>query len=366
MHAHPELSGEERETAAFIADTLRGMGVEPRTGVGETHGVVADIGSGDGAVALRADFDALPIQEETGVEYASKRGGVMHACGHDAHTAMLLGAAALLKEREGELRRRARLMFQPHEEAWPGGAPAMIAGGALEGVREAFGIHICTNLQFGTIGTRSGPFMAAMNPLKIVIRGRGGHAAMPEEAVDPVVAAGHVVTALQSIVSRNVPVAEPAVVSITQINGGTAHNVIAEHVTLGGTMRTFTEAIRNKIRRRVEQICTQVAEGLGATAEVEIGDGFPVVENDPALTHAAMELAKDLGFDKDARLTLAPQGGGEDFAYYAREVPACIVFLGAANRDKDCIYPHHHPKFNVDEDALAYGAALHAAFAMRD
>lgn len=365
LHARPELSGQEKNTARFIAAELRKMGFAPVERVGDTYGLYADLRvDGGPAVALRADFDALPIREETGVDYASTAPGVMHACGHDAHTAMLLGAARLLRQHKDRLECSVRLIFQPHEEHFPGGASAMIGGGALQGVGAIFGIHVCTNLPFGELGTRPGPFMAAVNPLKMVVTGKGGHAAMPDQCIDPVVAAAHIIVALQTIVSRSIPITEPAVVSITQLQAGTADNIIPNQAVLHGTIRTFDEDLRKQVCHRVREMTMGVAAAHRAAADVHISPGYPVLVNDKQLTERALDAARSVGFDERRLVTLAPQGGGEDFAYYCQEVPGVFVFLGAANEAKDCVYPHHHPRFNIDEDVLPWGAALHTQFAV--
>ena len=365
LHAHPELSGREEWTAQFIAQRLREMGFAPTEGVGQTCGLTADLPVDDEPfVALRADMDALPIAEETGVDYASTDPGVMHACGHDAHMAMLLGAARLLQQHKERLKRSVRLIFQPREELYPGGAPAMIAGGVLAGVEAIFGIHVCTSLQIGQLGTRVGPFMAAVNPFKIVVRGRGGHAAMPDQCIDPVVAAAHVIVALQTVVSRTIAIAEPAVVSITQLQAGTADNVIPNDVTLCGTIRAFDERVRSRVCEGVCELAEGVARAHRAGAEVDICPGYPVQVNDEETTGRVLAAARTIGIEQDRLITLAPQGVGEDFAYYCHEVPGAFAFLGAANEAKRCIYPHHHPRFNIDEDVLPRGAALHAQFAL--
>ncbi len=364
LNAHPELSGREEWTAHFVAEHLREMGYTPVEGVGGTCGLTADLRIDDGPlIALRADMDALPIEEETGTQYASTNPGVMHACGHDAHTAMLLGAARLLRQRESELKRSVRLVFQPHEELFPGGASAMIAGGALDGVGAIFGIHVCTNLRIGELGTRTGPFMAAVNPFKLLIRGQGGHAAMPDRCVDPVVAAAHVIVALQTVVSRSIAISEPAVVSVTQLQAGTADNVIPNEVALQGTIRTLDERVRNHVCERVGELARGVAQAHRATADVEICPGYPVLANDEQMTGRVLEAARAIGFEPGDLLTLAPQGVGEDFAYFCHKVPGAFVFLGAANEAKGCSYPHHHPCFNIDEDVLPWGTALYAQLA---
>ncbi len=365
LHAHPELSGHEANTASYVAAALREMGLEPRARVGGMYGLTVDLGPAGGpCVALRADMDALPIQEQTGLPYASRTPGVMHACGHDAHTAMLLGAARLLSARRGELARPVRLIFQPAEEQPPGGAKPMIDAGVLDGVERVYGLHIWSEMPVGTLGTRAGVFMASTDELDIVIRGRGGHAAMPQQCVDPIVAASQVVVALQSITSRSIAMTDSAVVSITQFNGGTASNIIPEEVRLAGTVRTLSEATRAAVLRRLREIVEGVARAHGAEARVEVGAGYPALVNDAAAVESALRAARGLGIASESILQLAAQGGGEDFAYYARRVPSAFVFLGARNEAKGCVFAHHHPRFNIDEDALPLGAALLAALAL--
>lgn len=365
LHAHPELGGQEENTARFIAERLREIGLTPVEGVGGSYGLIAELPvSDEPAIALRADMDALPIQEETRLDYASVVPGVMHACGHDAHVAMLLGAARLLVQRRNQLKRSVRLIFQPHEEHYPGGASAMIADGVLEGVEAIFGLHVFTNLHIGELGTRAGPFMAAVNTFRIVITGKGGHAAMPEQCVDPVVIAAHVIVALQTIVSRSIAISEPAVVSVTQVEAGRADNIIPSDVTLAGTIRTFDGQVRRHVCDRVRELATGVAATHGAAADVRIDPGYPVLVNDGELTERGLDAARAIGFDDRRLVTLAPQGVGEDFAYYCQRVSGTFVFLGAGNPAKDCTYPHHHPRFNVDEDVLALGAALHTQVAL--
>lgn len=366
MHAHPELSGQEQQTAQFVADELRKLGYSPRERVGGGFGVVADlsINGQPPKIALRADMDALPIHEETGLPHASQNPGVMHACGHDAHTAMLLGAARLLAARRGELRQGVRLIFQPHEEVYPGGAPQMIADGALEGIDSIFGIHIASQLALGTLGTKPGPFMAAINQIDVTIRGRGGHAAMPEQCIDPVVVAAQIIVALQSVVSRSIAMTDAAVVSVTKVDAGTADNIIPDFVKLGGTIRTFDERVRERVCKRVREVVVGTAQANGATADVTLHPGYPVLVNDDAMTRRAFDAAAKLGFSDERIQTLPLQGGGEDFAYYCQKIPGTFVFLGARNEQKNCIYPHHHPRFDIDEDALPWGAALYAHTAL--
>ena len=365
LHAHPELSGHEANTATYVAAALREMGLEPRERVGGMYGLTVDLGPAEGArVALRADMDALPIQEQTGLLYASRTPGVMHACGHDAHTAMLLGAARLLSARRGALRRPVRLIFQPAEEQPPGGAQPMIDAGVLDGVERAYGLHIWSEMPVGTLGTRAGVFMASTDEFDILIRGRGGHAAMPQQCVDPIVVGAQVVVALQSIISRSIAMTDSAVVSVTQFIGGTARNIIPEEVRLAGTVRTLSEGTRAAVQRRLREIVEGVARAHGAEAQIEVRAGYPALVNDADAVESALAAARGLGIAGESILQLAAQGGGEDFAYYARRVPSAFVFLGARNEAKGCVYAHHHPRFNIDEDALPLGAALLAALAM--
>ncbi|MBW7906091.1 MAG: amidohydrolase [Phycisphaerae bacterium] len=363
LHANPELSGCERETAAYVAAQLRRLGYEPVTGVGGTHGVTAELAGPPGpCVALRADMDALPISEETGLPFASTRPGVMHACGHDAHTAMLLGAAQLLRQRQGELRRPVRFIFQPHEERFPGGAVPLIAAGVLENVASIFGLHISSQLPLGVLGTRPGPFMAGLNDLDIRVIGKGGHAAMPEQCVDPIVTAAQIVLALQSVVSRSLAMTDLAVVSVTRIEAGTADNVIPQDVRMRGTIRTYDPGVQARVCARVREIATGVAAAHGAAVDVRLDPGYPVLVNNPEVTRRACEIAAAIGFDSAKIQTIEPQGGGEDFAYYCQKAPGAFAFLGA--RVAGDAYPHHHPRFDVDEAALPLGAALLAAYAL--
>ncbi len=365
LHAHPELSGREERTAAFVADQLRAMGYEPHEGLGGTRGLSTTLRIGsDDAVALRADMDALPITEETGVDYASTVPGVMHACGHDAHMAMLLGAARLLADRRAALPQSVRLIFQPHEELSPGGAPTLIGAGVLDGVTRIFGLHIWSQLPVGTIATRAGAFMSSTDDLDILVEGRGGHAAMPHECIDPVIVAAEMVLALQTIVSRGIAMTDSAVVSITQVAAGNACNVIPAQVRMRGTVRTLDSAVRRRVTTRVREVVERVAASHEAGATVKISTGYPTLVNDQQAVADALHAvrAAEIGVELDDQLPA--QGGGEDFAYYAERLPAAFLFLGAGNADKLCHYPHHHPRFNVDEDALPIGAATLAALAL--
>jgi amidohydrolase len=364
LHAHPELSLKEEQTARFVANELRKLGYTPRENVGGVFGVIADLPVGDTPfLALRADMDALPIREETGADYASQNPGVMHACGHDCHVAMLLGTAKLLGERRNQLKRSIRLVFQPGEEG-AGGADLLIKGGVLENVAAIYGIHIWSEMPLGTLGTRPGPFMSSTNTFHITIRGKGGHAAMPQQCVDPVVAGAQLILALQTVVSRSIAMTDSAVGSVTKLQGSTATNIIPETVLLEGTIRTLSEATRATVVSKVRDLAHGIAAAHGATANVDIStDGYPVLVNDPQAVAHALDTARGIGFTDDQLLTLPAQGGAEDFAYYAQKIPAAFLFLGARNDSKGCNYPHHHPRFNIDEDALPLGVALLTALA---
>jgi amidohydrolase len=365
LHAHPEVSRHEEQTARFVASELRRLGYEPVEGIGGTYGLSAMLHVNDQpAIALRADMDALPIREETRLDYASTVPGVMHACGHDAHMAMLLGTAQLLAQRRDQLHRSVKLIFQGSEELAPGGAAPMIEAGILQNVAVIYGIHVWAEMALGTVGTRIGPFMASTDELRIRITGRGGHGAMPQQCVDPIVTAAHFITTIQTIVSRSVGMADHAVVSIGQIHGGTAPNVIPETIELSGTVRALHESVRATAHRRLREIAAGVGNAHDAAIDVEIQPGYPVLVNSRQGVERARDAARVIGIANDDILNLPPQGGGEDFAFYAQQVPAAFVFLGARNESKGCVYPHHHPRFNIDEDALPLGTALLTTLAL--
>ncbi|WP_434749600.1 amidohydrolase [Paenibacillus amylolyticus] len=355
LHCNPELSGEEKETTAAIRNWLEEEGVHLADEYKLRTGLVAEVGRGNGPViALRADIDALPIQEETKLEFASKITGHMHACGHDAHTAILIGAARLLKQRESSLPGKVRFIFQPSEEKATG-ARQVIQSGALTDVQAIFGLHNKPDLRVGTVGIREGALMAAADGFVVNVQGVGTHAAVPEAGIDPIVVAAHIVTALQSIVSRNVGAQESAVLSVTKINSGTAWNVIPEEAILDGTVRTFDEKVRARIRERFNQVVAGVAEAYGTTAAVRWIQGPPAVVNDESLVLDAEQVVRELGLNHVRPL---PSPAGEDFSFYQKEVPGLFLFLGTSG-------PHewHHPAFDVDERALPIGAHLLAGLA---
>jgi amidohydrolase len=364
LHAHPELSGQEEQTAAFVAERLRKLGLEPQIQVGGTHGLYADIPGPQPYVGLRADMDALPITEENTVDYVSRNPGAMHACGHDVHTAMLLGAAELLHQRRDELNRGVRLIFQPHEELEPGGAKPMIEAGVLADVEQVYGLHIWSQLPAGKLSTHVGSFMASPAELRIRVTGMGGHAASPHECCDPVVVAAEIILALQSVVSRGIAPSAAAVVSITQLSAGTANNVIPPHVDLTGTIRTFDEQTRARVDARVVALAEGIAAAHGASAEVEIHHGYPPLINDADAVAHARQAALLAGFSEADLIDSELQAGGEDFAYFAQHVPAAFLFLGGGNSEMEATFPHHHPRFNIDESAMQRGSALLAAICL--
>jgi amidohydrolase len=367
LHQNPELSFEELHTAAFVTQRLKDLDIPFREGVGG-YGVVATLeGRGPGPVAaLRADMDALPIQELNEVPYASKVPGVMHACGHDVHTACLLGAAALLRSRTGDFAGKVRMLFQPAEERLPGGASLMIRDGALDHPQPSaiYGQHVMPLLPCGTVGFRTGPYMAAADEIRLTVRGKGGHAAMPHLNTDAVLVASHVVVALQQVVSRRANPISPSVLSFGYILGEGAYNVLPDAVCLRGTFRSMDETWRQQAHELIREIAEGTARAMGATCEVEIDRGYPMLYNHPEPTALARETAvRYLGADKVVELDLWM--AAEDFAWYARQIPATFYRLGTRNEERGIVSSVHTPTFDVEEDALPTGAGLMAAIALQ-
>jgi IAA-amino acid hydrolase len=365
LHRHPELMFDLAHTSGIVRRELDALNIPYEHPLAET-GVVATIGTGDGpCVALRADMDALPIHEEADVDFRSEITGRMHACGHDCHTAMLLGAARLLKDIEPALRGTVKLLFQPAEEGG-GGGKRMCDEGALDNphVEKIFGIHVWPLLPTGKVASRSGTLLAATAMLDITVIGRGGHAAMPHTTIDPVSTAAKIITELQTIVSRELDPLEPAVVSITTIHGGEAFNVIPQDVHLTGTIRSLTMDGLRFLKERIRDIARQVAAAHRCEAHVDFpGLDYPPTVNDAALWSTARAQAADLVGD-DAVFEIPPVMGGEDFAFYTERIPGCFVVLGVGNPSLGATFGVHHPMFKVDEDALPIGSALHARFAI--
>jgi len=360
LHAHPELSWHEQRTAAQVRAWLDRLGISHRHGIAGT-GILADLPGGNGPrIALRADMDALPVQEETGVPFASQTPGVMHACGHDAHTTMLLGAAALLVE-DRDPPSPVRLIFQPAEEEGAG-ASAMMAEGALDGVAMIFGGHVDRHFAAGTIAVTDGAVNASSDSFTIRIKGRGGHAARPHETVDAVVVGSLLVMALQTIVSREVNPASPSVVTVGRFDAGSAHNVIAGQAVLEGSIRAQDATVRVALQKSVERIARSIGQLHGAQIEFSIGQGTPPLVNPPECTAIARRAAAAaVGLERVTRMDLASMGG-EDFSYFLEQVPGCYVRFGTATEGVEQ-FPAHSSKFNIDEQALAVGAAFFHAVA---
>ncbi|NEU31101.1 amidohydrolase [bacterium LRH843] len=356
FHAEPELSFKEELTPKQIADYLEQLGIEVRREVGG-RGVVGYIRGGrpGKTVALRADFDALPIQEETGLPFASTKPGIMHACGHDGHTATLLVLAKAFVELKDRLAGTIVLIHQFAEELAPGGALAMIEDGCLDGVDAIFGTHLWSPMPLGQIGYRSGPIMAAADHFEIEIHGRGGHGAIPHETVDSVVACASVVCQLQQIISRNVDPLKSAVLTIGSFQSGGAFNVIADTAKISGTVRTFDPAVQQLIIKRIEEITNGLCQAMDASYTYQYNKGYPAVVNDQHETKRFVEAAKTV-HAKEHVLETAPLMIGEDFAYYLQHVPGTFFLTGAGNAEKGINYPHHHPKFDFDEKAMLVAA----------
>ncbi|MCX9100339.1 M20 peptidase aminoacylase family protein [Bacillus anthracis] len=357
LHEHPELSYEEFETTKAIKNWLEEKNITIINSNLKT-GVIAEIsGNRNGPlIAIRADIDALPIQEETNLPYASKIHGRMHACGHDFHTAAIIGAAYLLKEKESSLSGTVRFIFQPAEES-SNGACEVIEAGHLRGVQAIFGMHNKPDLPVGTIGIKDGPLMAGVDRFEIEIHGVGTHAAVPDAGVDPIVASSQIVMALQTIVSRNISSSHNAVVSVTNIHSGNTWNVIPEKATLEGTVRTFQTETREKIPALMKRIIQGVSDALGVKTEFRFYAGPPAVHNDTSLTNLSTQVAETMNLNI---ISPTPSMAGEDFSFYQQEIPGSFVFMGTSGT-----HEWHHPAFTVDERALPISAEYFALLAER-
>lgn len=366
LHAHPELSFKEYATSAFVREHLNQLGIS-HSSIGET-GVVALIKGKPSSrvIALRADMDALPIQEENNVDYISQHSGVMHACGHDVHTSCLLGAARILHEHRSDWEGTLKLIFQPGEEKNPGGASILIKEGVLENPRpeRIYALHVHPQLEAGKLGFVTGKVMASADELYITIKGKGGHAAKPHLTADTVLTASHMVVALQQVVSRNNNPFSPSVLSICAVNGGFTTNVIPSEVKMMGTFRAMDEAWRFEAHERIKKIVYDVAAAHGAEATLDISVGYPAVINDAALVDTARNLATELIGSKhtvEAELSM----GAEDFGYYTQEIPGCFFRLGTGNVSKGIVSGVHTPTFDVDESAMKTGMAMMAYLGMK-
>ena len=357
FHQYPELGFDEHRTSKIIGEALKEMGLAPQMNVGKT-GVTADLTFGDGpTIALRADMDALPMQETSGLDFSSKHDGVMHACGHDGHMAMLLGAAKVLTQNGDSLDGTVRFIFQPAEEG-AGGARYMIEDGCLDGVDEIYGIHVWNYQPVGEVGITDGPVLAAADMFEINIKGIGGHGAAPQGTIDAVVVASHLVQALQTIVSRNTNPLEGTVVTIGTISGGHNFNIIADEVTLSGTARAYTEENRNLIKTRMTEIIDGVAKTFGAEISFDYEDGYPPTINHTDPVNKVLKAAERVVGEKAGMPYLSM--GGEDFSYYLQKIPGCFFFVGSAPNDQKLFEtPHHCSHFTMDERALLVGPSIY-------
>ncbi len=360
LHQRPEMGFKEQLTAELIGQKLQEWGISHQTGIAQT-GIVATIESGKAGpvLAIRADMDALPIQEENEVPYRSQHDGVMHACGHDGHTAIALGTAYYLAQHRDDFAGTVKIIFQPAEEG-PGGAKPMIEAGVLQNpdVDAIIGLHLWNNLPLGTVGVKSGVLMAAVEEFRCTIFGKGGHGALPQQTIDSVVVSAQIVNALQTIVARNVNPLDSAVVTIGQLHAGTAFNIIADTARMSGTVRYFNPAFEGYFGQRVEQIIAGVCQSHGAKYELDYWRHYPALINDSAIAELVREVAEAVVETPAGVVPECQTMGAEDMSYFLQAVPGCYFFLGSANPERDLAYPHHHPRFDFDETALGMGVEM--------
>ncbi|WP_309571590.1 amidohydrolase [Deinococcus sp.] len=363
LHQHPELSFHEHRTAQYVEDvlgTFPNVSVTRPTPTSVLATLTGTAGPGR-TVLLRADMDALPIQEDTGLDFASQTPGVMHACGHDGHTAMLLGAVQELSAHPDTVHGEVRFIFQHAEELFPGGARELVDAGLMDGVDAAVGTHLMSPVPAGVIVLRDGPLLASPDSFELTIHGKGGHAAFPHTTIDPVVIAAQVILAFQTVISRQRDPVKAGVLSVTTLHGGMAHNVIPGEVTLGGSVRTFDPELRADMPRRMEQVVKGITDAYGATYTLVYHTGYDAVNNDPGLTQVLREVAAEALPDVSLHPG-EPLMGGEDFSAYMTRVPGSFILIGAGGPDAA---PHHHPKFDIDERALEVGTRMYVAAAQR-
>ena len=355
LHEHPELAFEEVRTSGIVAQRLRSLGLEVQTGVAKTGvvGLLRGVNKeGAKTIAIRADMDALPIHELNEIDYRSTIDGKMHACGHDGHTSILLSVADILSKRQSELAGNVKFIFQPAEEVI-GGAEPMVKEGAMQGVDGVIGLHLISNYPVGRVGVRAGTGWASADRFVLNVRGRGGHAAMPHGAVDPIVISAYIITALQTLISRETSPFSPAVITIGIIRAGTAFNIIPESVELQGTMRAFSEEDRARLLRRISEIANGIAGAMGGRCDVQAFDGCPPCANDVTMTELVHKAAvASVGAEHVDDSEEVMTTGSDDMAYFLKAAPGCYFIAGARNEEKGASYPHHHPRFNVDEDAM--------------
>ncbi|HIP36914.1 MAG TPA: amidohydrolase [Crocinitomix sp.] len=357
LHQHPELSFKEFETSKYIKSKLNDWGIAfseiATTGI---VGVIEPSNNTHHCIGLRADIDALPITEENNTNYCSVNKGVMHACGHDVHSAMLLGALKIIKQHQEKLNCKVKFIFQPGEEKLPGGASIMIKEGVLENpkVDEMYALHVFPELEAGKVGLKSGMYMASCDEIYISVNGKGGHGAMPHQNIDPILTSAHIITSLQSVISRNCPPNIPAVLSFGKIEGLGATNVIPNKVKLEGTFRTMNETWRTKAHHLIKKQTTFIANGFGANANINIIKGYPFLKNDIELTEKTRTILKQ-NLGKNNVIDLPIRMTGEDFAFFAQKIPTTFIRIGVKNESKNIVYPVHHSKFDIDPLALKIG-----------
>ena len=362
LHRFPEIGTELPRTRALVLRELGTLNLNVRENVG--GGIVADLNVPQGGprIALRADMDALPMQEHSDLEFASEIPGQSHMCGHDAHTAMLLGAARLAAAQVGTLKNHVRFLFQPDEEFQPGGAKAMVEAGCLDGVDRVYGLHVWPGHPAGWFGTRPGPLMARPDVFSITVTGKGGHASAPQNCTDPILAASHLVTLLQSVISRRVPPEQRAVLSVTRFQAGSSYNIIPDTAFLQGTVRTLNEDTGELVRAEMQRLVSGLAAGMNVQAELNYQQGYPVVVNDAPSTARAVAALR--GISNTVETEIDPVMAGEDFSYYLNTVPGCFIFMGCGSCGADGRGGLHNACFNLDEDCLPWGVAALAGLAL--
>ncbi|GBG57098.1 N-acyl-L-amino acid amidohydrolase [Sporomusaceae bacterium FL31] len=364
FHTYPELSGQEYNTQKKVLSELEALGLRPRPAA--NTGVIADIvGALPGkTIAIRADMDALKLQDECEQPYQSINNGVSHACGHDGHMAMLLGSAKVLNEMRGNLAGSVRLLFQPCEEEVPGGAAPLIQEGALTGVDAIISTHLWQTLAAGTVGISHDRLMAAPDEFTITVKGRGGHGSMPHQTIDPILIGAQIVLALNTIISRRVDPLENAVVSVGLFKAGEVFNVIPETAVIKGTVRSFENSLRLQIFDQIEAIAQGISQAGGAQCIIEKKFGFPPVVNHPQIVDVVVEAAREV-LEPEQIIAIKPVMAGEDFSCYLQKIPGMMLFVGSGNSEKGIVYPQHHPKFDIDEDSLALGVEIMTRAALR-
>ncbi|GHO43968.1 M20 metallopeptidase family protein [Ktedonospora formicarum] len=356
LHEHPELAFEEVRTASIVAQRLKALGLEVQTGIAKT-GVTGLLRGGAApenarTIAIRADMDALPIYELNELDYRSQTDDKMHACGHDGHTSIALTVADILSKRKSELKGNVKFIFQPAEERI-GGAKPMVEEGALQGIDAIIGLHLISGVPIGQVGVRSGTVFASADSLQFTIKGKGGHAAMPETAIDPVVISAQIITALQTLISREISPFQAAVITIARLQAGTAFNIIPEQVVMDGTMRSYDKDTRAYLLQRITEVAQGIASSMRGSCEVQVIDGCPPCTNDAGMTGVVRQAAIDtVGVENVNESDAVRVSGSDDMAYFLDAVPGCYFIVGSGNSQKETTYPHHHPRFNIDEDAL--------------